>query len=226
MKGDLTLAQKKHIKKVSKQFEQELTNMMSQHIKGGGVFDDILKVSKDVGKKVIDIYSDPNMKPIVDDAVKQGLPVLVKILAGNIQRLNHLNGLQPMTPEEIDYYDANHKHHIHGSGFWDGFYKGFKSVLKPGLDILSPIVGAPVPVGSLAFGAIDKIAGKGMEGEGIEGEGMYKRGHGHRVAGSHRVAGGHRVAGDNVILGKSEVSKPPKQYRQDIQREMTPADYV
>lgn len=231
--GKLTSEHKKHIKKISKQFEHDFTRHMENQVQNGGSFMD--NANNIATQYVNDAFkfakSDEGKMWAVDKAIEKGLPIAIKILAGNIARINHIANLEPMTKEEVDYFEKNQRNHIHAAGFWDGFYDGFKSVLKPGLNILGPATGIPLPVGSLAFGVGDSLLGKGID----------KRG-GHRVAGSTggyltvagdddidgsalHVAGAHRVAG-KTNLGTTENSKPPKQYRQDYQRLMTPDDYI
>lgn len=225
VKQKLTAEQKRLIRNLVQDFEDMLVEHMTEHVHSGGSFiDELKKISNKTLNATVDFATSEDGQKLIKTGLEHGLPIAIKILAGNIARINHIANLPPMTREEVEFYEANHHKHMHGAGFWGDFYDGFKSVLKPGLDILAPVVTKmPIPVGSLAFGALDKIVGKGV-----------KRQNGFRVAGdveaedggSMRVAGVYRVGGKQHKLGQDEVSKPPAAYRLDYQREMTAQDYV
>lgn len=224
VKQKLTAEQKRHIRNLVQDFEEMLVEHMTDHVHSGGSFmDELKKVSESAFNVTKDFATSEDGQKMIKTGLEQGLPIAIKILAGNIARINHIANLPPMTREEVEFYEANHNKHMHGAGFWSGFYDGFKSILKPGLDIIAPVTGVPIPAGTLAFGALDKIVGKGV-----------KRQNGFRVAGdveaedggALRVAGVYRVGGKQHKLGQDEVSKPPAAYRLDYQREMTAQDYV
>lgn len=239
-KHKLTAEQKRMIKLVIRDFEELLTEHLTNHLESGGSFlDEITKVSKKVANTTADFVTSEDGQKMIKTGFEHGLPIAIKILAGNIARINHMANLQPMTKEEIQFYEANHQKHMHGSGFWGDFYDGFKSIMKPGLDILTPIVTkVPIPVGSLAFGALDKVVGKGVrkqggfrvagsDGESVDGASLRVAGSNESVNGSAlRVGGDHRVTTKQRLLGQDEVSKPPAAYRLDYQREMAAQDYV
>lgn len=231
----LTAKQKKHIKDMAKEYEENLTEHMTNVVISGGSFiDEVSKIAKKASHATADFVTSEQGQKAIEFGLKEGLPIAIKILAGNVARINHLSNLPPLTKEEIEFYEANHDKHMHGGSFWTGFYDGFKSILKPGLDIIAPIVTKmPIPVGSLAFGALDKVVGQGVRKQGgYRVAGDISSGGAHHVAGNDyeegsmvRIAGAHRVKPKQKLLGQDEVSRPPKHYR-EYQREMMANDYI